>query len=136
MTPSSAATISGRTSPDSSASTSAPGTSWPRALDSAAKARVEALVVELGALEPGPRVDVRVGGVDAADEVERDLVLGLVAPERLEGAGEDHAAEVPEYRSDHGRRLYDGDAAARQSRRRRLPRAERGHDDQNDVDNP
>ena len=59
----------------------------------------------------------------AADEVERDGVVRFVGAERLEGAGQDDAAEVPEHRSDHRRRLYDGCAAARQSRRRRLPRA-------------
>ena len=64
---------------------------------------VELGVVELGALQPGPRVDVGIGGVHRSDEVERDPPLPLVVPEGLEGAGEDDAAEVPQYRSDHGR---------------------------------
>ena len=38
-------------------------------------------------------------------------MLGLVAVERLERAGEDHATEVPEHCRDH-RASYDGAAAA------------------------
>ena len=64
------------------------------------------------------------------------LVLGLVAPERLERAGQDHAAEVPEYRSDHGRRLYDGTAAVRQSVGAACLAPSADTNDQNDVDNP
>ncbi len=39
-------------------------------------------------------------------------MLGLVAVERFERTGQDHAAEIPEYCSDHDGRAYDGGAAA------------------------
>ena len=68
---------------------------------------VERLAVDLAAFEPGPRVGVGVGRVDAPDEVRRQPVRRLVPVERLERAGEDHAAEVEEHCVDHGGRLYD-----------------------------
>jgi hypothetical protein len=57
---------------------------------------VEGLDPELAALELGPRVVVRVGRVDGAQEVRGQAAGGLVARERLEGARRDHAAEVPD----------------------------------------
>jgi hypothetical protein len=46
---------------------------------------VEALGVDLGALEQGPGVGVGIGGVDRPDQVARQALLGLVAVEGLEG---------------------------------------------------
>ena len=50
-----------------------------------------------------PRVVVRIRGVHRPEERVRQAVRALVSGERFEGAGENHAAEVPEYRSDHDR---------------------------------
>src|SRR5205085_873570 len=58
----------------------------------------ELVEAHLAALEPRPRVGVRVGGVEGADEVLRQPVGLLVAGERLERARQDDAAEVPEHR--------------------------------------
>ena len=64
---------------------------------------VELLVAELRPLQPRPRVQVRLGRVDAADEVLRQSVGVLVVVERLEGARQDHTPEVPQHRVDHER---------------------------------
>src|SRR3546814_3537406 len=53
----------------------------------------------LAALEASPGVGVRVRRVDGADEVAREAVALLEGVERLEGARQDHAAEVEEGRS-------------------------------------
>ena len=52
----SASTIRGRTSPDSSGSTSAPRTGWPSAVDLLEELHVEAVAVDLGPLEQRPGV--------------------------------------------------------------------------------
>ncbi|QXC62528.1 hypothetical protein KSP35_06925 [Aquihabitans sp. G128] len=56
--------------------------------------RCEPVEVDLAALELRPRVGVGIGGVHAADEVDGKAVVDLVAGERVEGARQDHAAEV------------------------------------------
>jgi hypothetical protein len=61
---------------------------------------VEALSVDLCALEKGPGVGVGIGGVDGADEVSRQAFLGLVPVEGLEGRGGEDPAEVPDHRLD------------------------------------
>jgi hypothetical protein len=73
---------------------------------------VELLGRDVVALEECPRVRVGIRRVHPSNEVDRKTVRGLVAVERFEGTGQDHAAEIPEYCSDHGRRAYDGAAAA------------------------
>jgi hypothetical protein len=69
---------------------------------------------ELGALEPGPRIRVRIDGVDTPDEVPGETVASLVAVERLERTRQDDTAEVPEHRAEcstdgvaHVERLYE-----------------------------
>ena len=73
---------------------------------------VELLRRDVVAFEQRPGVVVGIGGVHAADEVDREAVGGFVPVERLERARQNHAAEIPEHCSDHGRRAYDGGAAA------------------------
>ena len=137
ITPSSAATISGRTSPASSASTSAPGhlvaerlatrprrrasnSSWS---SSARSSRAHALRSGLVALT----LRMKSSGM---------LVVGLVVAERLERAGEDHTAEVPQHRSDHGRRLYDGARPPDNLVGAACLAPSADTNDQNDVDTP
>ena len=106
---SSATTISGRTSPDSNASTSAPATRWPSASDSVANRVSNSTGADRRCARGAPtrcRAD-SVAFTDRRNESGR-LVRALVSGERFEGAGENHAAEIPEYRSDHDRRAYDG----------------------------
>src|SRR3546814_16471150 len=70
----------------------------------------------LAALEASPGVGVRVRRVDGADEVAREAVALLEGVERLEGARQDHAAEVEEGRS-NGHSGIVGCGLARTARR-------------------
>ena len=98
----SASTIAGRITPRSDAITREPSTSKPIALASPSNASTNR------AAEYSPRskcahVVVWVRRVDAADRVERQANLGLIAVERLEGTRQDHPAEVEEHGSNHRR---------------------------------
>ena len=62
---------------------------------------VERVMINLGALELGPGVFEVVRGVDLADEVERKPPLALELAERLERAGREYAAEIPDHRLIH-----------------------------------
>ena len=89
--------------PASRASTSAPGTSWPSAADSAAKA---ASKPAWSSSARSSRAQALASGSVALTERMKSVgrpCSRLVVAERLERAGQDHAAEVPQYRSDHGR---------------------------------
>ena len=61
----------------------------------------EAGPVHLVALQSGPGVLVRVGGVEEADGPGGQTGLGLVGGERLEGTGGDNPAEVEQHGVDH-----------------------------------
>ena len=63
-------------------------------------------IVELGdrdltTLQKRPRIAVRVRRIDTADEVDRQVALGLVSTKRLERARQDHSTEVPQHRPLH-----------------------------------
>ena len=73
---------------------------------------IELVGPDVVSLEQRPRVGVGIGRVHAANEVGRKAIRGFVSVERFERTRQDHAAEIPEYCSDHGRRAYDGGAAA------------------------
>ena len=56
----------------------------------------EALERNLAAFHFRPGIGVAVARIEAADEIFGKADFGLVTAERLEGAGEDHSAEVPQ----------------------------------------
>jgi hypothetical protein len=64
----------------------------------------EGVEVDLTTLEGRPGVGVGIGGVEPADEAVGQAGGGLVVAERVEGAGGDDTAEVPEDRLDPGGR--------------------------------
>ena len=60
------------------------------------KQRVEILRCDVVALQFGPGIGVRVGGVHPSDEVLGEAPIGLISAERLERAGQNHPSEVPQ----------------------------------------
>jgi hypothetical protein len=58
--------------------------------------RAERLGVDLAALESRPGVLMRIGRIDGAQEAHRQAAFHFEAGERLERAGRDHPAEIPD----------------------------------------
>ena len=62
--------------------------------------RVERGGVDFRAFDPRPGVGVGIDRVDAADDVDRQAALALVAVEGVEGRCREHTAEIPDHRLD------------------------------------
>ncbi len=103
---SSAATIAGRTAPAITASTASPSSSYPSARASSANRASNAAASISARLELGPGVAIRVGRVDAADEIARQPALFLQPIEGFERRGGDDAAKV----ENNGRVSHAGDS--------------------------
>src|SRR5690606_1306499 len=56
----------------------------------------EARGIHLAALEAGPGIAVRIGGIDPAQEILRQAAFLLELAEGIERRGEDHPAEIPQ----------------------------------------
>ena len=65
------------------------------------KGPVETMDIDVRALEQRPGIVLMVGGIDLADGANGNAPLALIARERFERRGREHAAKVPNHSFDH-----------------------------------